>query len=173
MLTLAHLTIGIAAMTVVTIAALQDIRERLIANRSVVLLLGSGALYHMAIAGGFADWLVIAGGAFASAAAVMSVGFAVWRLGGLGGGDVKLLAAAAFFVGVEGITVLLVATALAGGLLAIVHLLLTRLAPIVVMHFAGPSFSGPDQQSRSLPYGVAIATGFACAVIPSLPILIG
>lgn len=173
MLTGAQFLFGIAALTLVVMAALQDIRERLIANRLVALLLGLGVLRHVVIAEGFADWLAIAGSAFALAAVVFLVGFVIWRLGSLGGGDVKLLVAAAFFVGPDGALLLFAATAIAGGALALAYLLVPKVLPLFVARFAGPAALGTDDRRKSLPYGVAIATGFACAVVPSLPILIG
>jgi len=173
LLTVAQFLFAIAALTLVVMAALQDVRERLIANRLVVLLLGLGVLRHMAVATGFADWLAIAGSAFALAAVVFLVGFVIWQLGGLGGGDVKLLVAAAFFVGPDGALVLFAGTALAGGALALAYLLVPNVLPLLVARFAGPAALGTDNHPRSLPYGVAIATGFACAVVPSLPMLIG
>ena len=170
MFALAHLAIGFAALTVVMVAALQDVRERLIANRLVVLLLGLGVLRHVAIAPSFADWLAISGGALAVAGGIFLVGFSIWRLGSLGGGDVKLLVAAAFFVGLDGVLVLLAGTALAGGALALAYLLVPAcLAP----RFMGPIDLASVASQRSLPYGVAIATGLGCVVVPSLPILIG
>ena len=173
MLHFGHLAIGILALTILAAAALQDVRERLIANRLVVLLLGLGVLRHMALATGFADWLAIAGSAFALAAVVFLVGFVIWRFGSLGGGDVKLLVAAAFFVGPDGALLLFAGTALAGGILALAYLLVPKVLPLLVARFADRAALGTDDRPRSLPYGVAIATGFAGAVVPSLPMLIG
>ncbi len=170
---LAHLTIGIAAMMVVTVAALQDVRERLIANRLVALLLGLGVLRHVVSATSLADGLASAGSAFVPAAVVFAVGFVIWRLGGLGGGDVKLLVAAVFFVGPAGTLVLLTTTALAGGALALAYLLVPRLLPRHAVRLASPAALGAADHSRSLPYGVAIAAGFGCTVIPSLSVLTG
>lgn len=173
MLALVHLAIAIAALTLVVVAALQDVRERLIANRLSLLLLGMGVLHHMVTAASVAEWLAIAGGAFAVAAIVLLVGFALWRLGSLGGGDVKLLVAAAFFVGLDGVLVLFAGTALAGGALALAYLLVPAFLPILACRFTGPDAQSSSGPRRSLPYGVAIAAGLACAVVPSVPILIG
>lgn len=173
MLAIAHLAIATAALTVVVMAALQDIRERLIANRLSLLLLGLGILRHMVIAASGADWMALVGSAFALAAVVFLVGFVIWRFGSIGGGDVKLLVAAAFFVGPDGALPLFTGTALAGGALALAYLLVPKVLPILAVRFADPATLGTDDRPRSLPYGVAIATGFAGAVVPSLPMLIG
>ena len=171
MLALAHLAIATAALTLVVVAALQDVRERLIANRLSLLLLGMGVLHHMVTAASIAEWLTIAGSALAIAAVVFLVGFALWRLGSLGGGDVKLLVAAAFFVGLDGVLVLLAGTALAGGALALAYLLVSALLPMLAGRVTGSDAPAPGGHPRTLPYGVAIAAGLACAVLPSLPVL--
>jgi prepilin peptidase CpaA len=173
LLALVHLAIAVLALTLVGLAALQDVRERLIANRLSLLLLGLGLAHHMATAASVAAWLAIAGGAFAAAAIVFLVGFALWRLGGLGGGDVKLLVAATFFVGLDGVLLLFTGTALAGGALALAYLLVPTYLPVLASRFTGPDALASDGPRRSLPYGVAIAAGLASVVVPSLPILIG
>jgi prepilin peptidase CpaA len=173
LLALVHLAIATTALTLVVVAALQDIRERLIANRLSLLLLGLGVLHHMVTAASVADWLAMTGAAFALSAIVFLVGFALWRLGSLGGGDVKLLVAATFFVGLNGVLVLLAGTALAGGALAVAYLLGPAFPPVLAARFTGPDAPASSGHQRSLPYGVAIAAGLACAVVPSLPILIG
>ena len=173
MLTVAQFLLAIAALTIVVMAALQDVRERLIANRLVVLLLGLGVLRHMAVATGFTDWLAIAGSAFAMSAVVFLVGFVIWRFGSLGGGDVKLSVAAAFFIGPDGALLLFAGTALAGGILALAYLLVPKVLPLVAARIAGPACLGSNEHATSLPYGVAIAAGFTGAVVPSLPMLIG
>ena len=172
MLTAAHFIFGTAALTVATMAAVQDIRERLIANRLVVLLLAAAVPHHLLTATSVAHWLAIVGSALGLATVMFLVGFLLWQAGGLGGGDVKLLVASGFFVGIEGIAVLLIATALAGGALAIAYLLVSRLATMVIVPFVGPACAGSGAPRPSIPYGVAIAAGFACAVVPSLPLLV-
>jgi prepilin peptidase CpaA len=169
----APFAIGIAALTVTMVAGVQDIRERLIANRLVALLLGLGVLRHMVSATSLADGLASAGAAFLLAALVFAVGFVIWRIGSLGGGDVKLLVAAVFFVGPGSTLALLITTALAGGALALAYLLVPRLLPSHAVRLADPAALGAGDHSKSLPYGVAIAAGFGCTVIPSLPALLG
>ena len=68
------------------------------------------------------------------AAVLVFIGAAlVWRLGALGGGDVKMLAACALLPNASAVPMLLVVTALAGGILALAYLAAQRLAP------AGPA----------------------------------
>ena len=173
MLSIVSLSVGSAAIAVIGCAALQDVRERLIANRYSLILLLLAVAHHACRADSFVGWLEASGGALMVATALFVPGFLLWRAGGLGGGDVKLLVAAGCFVGVDGIAVLLVGTALTGGVLAPAYVLLPKLSPLVAWRFAGPAALRTDDRPRSLPYGVAIATGFAGAVVPSLAMLIG
>jgi prepilin peptidase CpaA len=79
-------------------------------------------------------WQVISGDPLWSlaAAALVFVGAAlIWYLGALGGGDVKLLAACALLPSPAAVPVLLVMTALAGGLLALIYLAARRVAPVM------------------------------------------
>ena len=68
-----------------------------------------------------------------------------FRLGILGGGDVKLLAAAALWLGAAALMPFLMATALAGGLLAVA--------------FLAWALVRRDRGRVALPYGIAIAAG--------------
>lgn len=169
----AQVIVGLAALTVLIGAALQDLRERLIDNRFSLLLLAIGCARHAVTADDWGQGLGAALAAVAAALAVLVVGYTLWRLGGIGGGDVKLLVAATFLVGVDGIAVLLAGTALAGGGLALVCLL----APFVATRLAATGLlplAAIDTGARpSVPYGVAIAAGGAWALVPALPFLFG
>ncbi len=167
------LLVGAAALALIGCAALQDIRERLIADRFSLLLLALAPLQHAAHASGLAAWLALVAGALAVAAAIFAVGFLLWRLGGLGGGDVKLLVAAGAFVGPDGIVALLAGTVLAGGVLALAELGRAALSPVVATLAGSPSAPAAAGARRTIPYGMAIAAGAACAIVPSLPPLIG
>ena len=83
----------------------------------------------------------------AAAVGVFAVAALGFQFGLLGGGDVKLLAAGALWLGAAALGTYLVATVLAGGLLAI---------GFVLWHLvAGRRGAG----KTSLPYAVAIAAG--------------
>lgn len=171
MLLIAQMTVGAVALTVAFYAALRDVRERIVPNRLCALLLVLGVPRHLLSAEGHWDWIA-AGSTLAVAMLILGVGFVLWRLGGLGGGDVKLLAAAAFFVGPAGVVPLIVGTALAGGVLALACLSSPLLPPVAVL-LSRQAFPMAGTASRSLPYGVAIAAGMALAVVPTLPLMIG
>jgi prepilin peptidase CpaA len=91
--------------------------------------------------------------------------FALFQFGVLGGGDAKLIAAAAVWTGVEGFAPFALFTALAGGALTI-SLMMARQA-------LAPSEARPAFVNRLLrpkggvPYGVAIAAGGLAALAAS------
>jgi prepilin peptidase CpaA len=90
----------------------------------------------------------------------------VYQRGAIGGGDVKLLVALAIGLPLAGVMQLLAVTALAGGLLAMGHLIMRRL-PMPRLAPPGSSFlrrvyaveRWRHLRGAPLPYGVAIACG--------------
>jgi prepilin peptidase CpaA len=90
----------------------------------------------------------------------------VYQRGWMGGGDVKLLVALAIGLPLMGLIQLLTITALAGGVLAVMHLTM-RLLPYPSLAPAGSSFvrrvyaieRWRHLRHAPLPYGVAIACG--------------
>ena len=90
----------------------------------------------------------------------------IYQRGWIGGGDVKLLAALAIGLPLMGVIQLLTITALAGGVLALVHLMM-RLLPYPKLAPAGSSLARRvyaverwrNLRHAPLPYGVAIACG--------------
>lgn len=98
--------------------------------------------------------------------AVFIPAFACWRLGVMGGGDVKLLGAVTLLVRPAAVPTLVLAIALAGGLLGVLYWTMMR-------SFAPPVTAHPSDLLRrilrierhriargcSLPYAVAIAGG--------------
>jgi len=90
----------------------------------------------------------------------------IYQRGWIGGGDVKLLVALAIGLPLMGVIQLLTVTALAGGVLALVHLMM-RLLPYPKLAPAGSSLvrrvyaieRWRNLRHAPLPYGVAIACG--------------
>jgi prepilin peptidase CpaA len=96
---------------------------------------------------------------------MLMVAITMFALRWLGGGDAKLLAAVAPWLGLSGLPAFLMFTALAGGALA---LLLIALRSAWVRPFAiggPPWFDRLAQPGGATPYGVAIAVG-ALAALP-------
>lgn len=127
-------------------AGVSDFRVRRIPNWCVLALLAL-----------FVPWLFV-GPAVEWPSALIAFGIAL--VGSLalylfkivGAGDSKLFAVAALFAGLKLLGVLALATALIGGLIAVVVMLMN---PQRVMR--GLTTLGKNQQGRGIPYGVPIA----------------
>ncbi|WP_300577112.1 prepilin peptidase [Phenylobacterium sp.] len=95
------------------------------------------------------------------------VGMAMFALGWIGGGDAKVFAATALWLGWPASGTFLLATALAGGALAVLLLAMRSmlLRPYVS---AGPSWlSRLAEPGENVPYGLAICIGGLAAFPPS------
>jgi prepilin peptidase CpaA len=125
-------------------AVASDIRSFRIPNWQPAALVA--ALIVVRVGGGQAMDLPVA---LAVGMAVLVAGFVLYVGGFWGGGDAKLLAAVAAWAGLDGLPRLLLVTAVAGGLLAGLVLMLRR------RRGQGAS----DWASLPMPYGVAIAFG--------------
>ena len=103
-------------------------------------------------------------------AAALVAGVVMWSLRWIGGGDAKLFAAAALWIGWPAAGMYLAVTGLAGGALAV--LLLQLRAPFLRGYvLSGPAwFTRLAQPGENVPYGVAIAIG-ALAAFPASPLL--
>ncbi|HVL22367.1 MAG TPA: prepilin peptidase [Amaricoccus sp.] len=140
--------LSLAALALLVAAATTDALDRRIPNTlSVGLALVGLARIALDLATGGAALPVAAD--LAAAAAVFALGATGFRFGLIGGGDVKLLAAAALWLGAAALLPFLMATALAGGLLAVAFLVVALLR----RDGAGPG------GKVALPYGIAIAAG--------------
>jgi prepilin peptidase CpaA len=95
----------------------------------------------------------------------LTVAMGMFALGWIGGGDAKLLAAAALWLGWPAVTTFLLATTLAGGGLALI--LLGLRSPLVRAHtpVLGGWMDRLTTPGAPAPYGVAIACG-ALAAFP-------
>jgi len=147
------------------VAAFEDFRRLVIPN---ALTLGLCLLWPLHLA--TAPALTWASGcaALGCAAAVFLAGALLFARGLIGGGDVKLLAAATLWAGPAATPSLLLFTALLGGALSI--LLLTPLrAQIGAARravFGAAEAAIADADPVAVPYGVAIA---AAALIVTIP----
>jgi prepilin peptidase CpaA len=136
-----------------------DVATRVISNQICL------ALALLGIAGQFAIPMQLAQSLMIAALLFMLL-LLVYTRGWIGGGDVKLLVALATGLPLTGVVQLLAITALAGGVLALVHLMM-RLLPYPRLAPAGSSFvrrvyaveRWRHLRHAPLPYGVAIACG--------------
>ena len=139
--------------------AIIDIATRLIRNEICLVLALLG------IAGQFASPMQVAESLIA-ATILLALLLVIYQRGRIGGGDVKLLVALAIGLPLMGVIELLTITALAGGVLALVHLMM-RLLPYPKLAPAGSSFvcrvfaieRWRNLRRAPLPYGVAVACG--------------
>jgi len=136
-----------------------DIATRLIRNEICLALALLGIAGHLANPMQVVESLV-------AAAILLLLLLVIYQRGSIGGGDVKLLVALAVGLPFAGVIQLLTITALAGGLLALVHLVMRHL-PNPKLAPAGSSLvrrvyaveRWRHLRHAPLPYGVAIACG--------------
>jgi prepilin peptidase CpaA len=156
-----------SALTVATVAAVWDVKTRRIPNLLTVPCFLAGLLLHY-FTQGFSG--------LGNAAAAGGIAFVIFLLfflaGGMGGGDVKLIAAVGALVGTHLLPYVLISTALIGGVLAIgtamargqVGATLRNVVAIAGHHAEKgltphPSLHVRNTATVRLPYGVAIAAG--------------
>ena len=146
-------------------AAVSDMLSMTIANRVSLLLVGTFAV--VAPLTGM-DWATY-GWHFAAGFLVLSVTFTMFALGGMGGGDAKLLAATALWMGFSfELLQYLVYGSLLGGLLTI-GLILYRGS--VLSTFTGNNLFLKNfaDAKVGIPYGVALGVA-GLLVYPSTPL---
>jgi prepilin peptidase CpaA len=155
------------ALGVATAGAIQDVRSRRISNWLTYSGLLSALCVRLAIAGwsGFRSGLagaMVGGGIF----------FVLFLVGGMGGGDVKLMAAVGAWAGSAYALPLLMVTAISGGVLGIGYMLfrrqvlatLSNTMELMRHHLTSglrphPVLNIQEPCALRVPYGLAIALG--------------
>jgi len=154
-------------LMIATVGAIKDLRGRTIPNLLTYSGISFGLSFRVAIGG----WpalkigvlgMLIGGGLF----------YLLFLVGGMGGGDVKLMAAVAAWAGTLQTIHILTITAMAGGILAIVYMVRHRQVRSVVQnslellrhHLAHglephPLLNVGQAGSFQIPYGLAIVIG--------------
>jgi prepilin peptidase CpaA len=151
-----------AVAAILCMAAVHDVLARTVPNWMPIALAAIG-IVESALGGRLIVSLLL--GTF-----VFILSGLCWKRGWLGGGDVKLLGAAAVVVPPMSVAPLVAAVALAGGVLGLVYLALGRLIPASVLRPSGGRPVGllPRawrlerwrlSRGGPLPYAVAIAAG--------------
>lgn len=106
----------------------------------------------------------------AVAVAALLIGMGLFALNLLGGGDVKLMAAACLWLGLSGSGVFVLATAVVGGVFSLA--LLVSRAWLQPYMRAGPGWLVQLMEPKGhIPYGVAIAIG-ALVAWPGSPLMV-
>lgn len=123
-------------------AAAEDFLRLRISNVTVLIVVGA-AIAAMAFAGFDGPWWENA----VVFAAILAVGTFAFARNWLGGGDVKLLAATGLWVGFAAAPWLLASIFIAGGVVAILYIVVRKLRGLNRSH------------ANRIPYGLAIAAG--------------
>ncbi|RXF73647.1 A24 family peptidase [Hansschlegelia zhihuaiae] len=138
----------------VVVAAVSDLMTMTIPNRLVLAL--TVAFFPAAYLAGFSPaevgWHALAG------LLVLAVGFVLFAPGWIGGGDAKLAAALALWLGFEPLLAWFVAFAILGGALTFATLFYRRSA--LPVRFAGVDWIARLHHPKTgVPYGIALAAG--------------
>jgi prepilin peptidase CpaA len=149
----------------VAVAAAADAATRRVPN-ALAVAIGTLGVVHQLQSDGIHAALVAAG----TGALVLIVLILPWSRRVLGGGDVKLAAACATWVGWERLPTFLLATALAGGLVAVATgtMALRRAAAAGVDKRSTPSGVARARKAK-VPYSLAIAAGAVAALHWRIP----
>ncbi len=151
----------VIAALIMLAAALSDFKKLKISNKLCLALVAMFPFYALTADGDVA-WLQH----LAVAGVVFSVGFALYTLGMLGGGDVKMLAAAALWAGPKLIATLLIYTTLAGGVLALAFAGAALLRALLnARRNTQESLQEMPWHKAPVPYGMAIACGGISALV--------
>jgi prepilin peptidase CpaA len=162
----------VGAVLVALVGAVSDIRSARIPNRLTYTALLAALPLRTALLGlaglkSGAIGILVAGGLF----------LLLFVLGAMGGGDMKLMAAVGAWVGSAQVMTLILAAALAGGVLAIARMILSKnvgqtlRSTMLLIHYRFTSGLQPHpemniqaSESQRMPFGVAIAMGaLSCA----------
>jgi len=157
----------IGAAVVAVVGAIPDVRGGRIPN----LLTYGGLLSALAVRSFVIGWLGLKSGLIGVLAAG-GIFYLLFLVGGMGGGDVKLMGAVGAWAGASETVALLIATALAGGVLALVYMVhhkrvlatLGNTLELFRHHLTSGLRPHPVLNVREpgmirLPYGLAIALG--------------
>jgi prepilin peptidase CpaA len=161
----------LCALAIASVGAVKDFRGLRIPN----WLTYSGLIAALVVRIGLGGWPELRGG-LAGMLFAGGIFFLLFLLGGMGGGDVKLMAAVGAWVGFAQVGILLIMSAIAGGLLAVGYVLvhkrmfesLRNVVELVRHHLTEgfaphPTLNIQQEGTLRLPYGLAIAIGtFYC-----------
>lgn len=129
------------------VAAVEDVARLRVSNITVLLIIAAAGVAAATIGLSFALWEN-----FLVFVPLLAGGTILFARGKVGGGDVKLLAAAGLWTDLESALILVAAVFISGGLLALA-LLSWRLVP------RKGNVSALRDRAKGIPYAVAIAVG--------------
>ena len=144
-------------------AASSDLLTMTISNRVSLILVGTFFVLALASGMGSGDMLMHAG----AASIVLVVAFGCFACGWIGGGDAKLAAATALWLGFDYLGSYLIYASLFGGVLT-VALLQFRMWPLPRLLVGQEWAERLHQKDCGVPYGIALAAA-ALAIYPETP----
>ncbi len=144
-------------------AASSDLLTMTISNRVSLILAGGFLMLALATGMNITDMLSHVG----AACAVLIVAFAFFSQGWIGGGDAKLAAATALWLGFDHLLPYLIYASLFGGVLTLL-LIQFRLAPLPAVLARQAWVQRLHEKNGGIPYGIALAAA-ALAVYPETP----
>jgi prepilin peptidase CpaA len=162
-----EVTFTACALLCASVGSIHDLRDRRIPN----VLSGSAIIVGLTMHTAIGGWCGLGDSAFAGlVAGILSLVF--WIAGGMGAGDVKLLTAIGCITGLTPLRMVLISTALAGGLfalgLSIYHGRLRetlRNVAVLVMHHRlrglkpHPDLNVKNARTLSMPFALPVAAG--------------
>ena len=148
-------------------AAISDTLSMTIANRVPALLVVTFAIVAPLTGMHWATY----GWHFAAGGLVLAVTFGLFALGGMGGGDAKLLAATAVWMGLN-IHLLdyLVASTMVGGLLTLA-IIVYRKSPLATVTGHNRFLRHLADDKTGVPYGIALGIG-GLVTFPDSPLMV-
>ncbi|HEX6866017.1 MAG TPA: prepilin peptidase [Caulobacteraceae bacterium] len=145
-------------LALLAIAGISDIVRRTIPNWTVIALIV--VWIGAAIAGQTVGaWYY----ALLSALIAFGVGYVFYLFGIMGAGDAKLFSAVGLFTGLDWLMQFALITALLGGVLAVVYLLIRPRKALRGLTARGRAEAEADGKQAGIPYGVPIALAAAAA----------
>ena len=133
-------------------AGAMDLLTMTIPNRISIVLVASFAIAAAMMGIG---WWALANH-LAAGLLMLVIGIGMFAMGWLGGGDAKLLAATALWLGLDHLLPYLLIAAIAGGLLALVILLYRSMLPPLWLARQGWAMN-LHRAKTGIPYGIALA----------------
>jgi prepilin peptidase CpaA len=144
-------------------AAASDLLTMTISNRVSLILAGGFVLLALITGMNFSEIL----GHLGAGAIVLVAAFGFFSQGWIGGGDAKLAAATALWLGFDHLLPYLIYASLFGGALTLL-LIQFRLAPLPALLARQPWVQRLHDRDSGVPYGIALAAA-ALAVYPQTP----
>jgi prepilin peptidase CpaA len=154
--------ITLIGVTLFIVAAYSDVKSFRIPN-TLVVAVAVLAVTRLIVIGDPSLALYTVGASFI----VLVIGFVLFAQGFIGGGDAKLIAAAALLLGYHDLLPFLALMAICGAVISLATLAIHKFVPL----YAGPRLATLLPKAKlAVPYGVAIATAGSVTLLFQTPL---